>query len=417
MRARPKPVMGLGSASYGRLMARTPLRYNSALVPAEVETTGPQPVPQWWRGPDPDPELVRRLYVTEGCSERDLAVILGVSRTRLAAVLTGLGLERGARARQVCPLDAGEVRRLVEQGETAGGLARRFGVSWDTAGRWLAEIGLLPADPGIDPARLHELYVEQLLTTREVAAQLGVDKGRVLRALAAAGIPARPRTQRRLRGARAALTDEALRALYADLAMTVERAAAHFGVNEDHLRGRIHLLGLSKRPGSFTAHLPGATLQGLAARAPELYQDGWTLQQIADELGTSNQTVRLTLHDARLPVRAGGGARGEDGPARVLVDELYDDPQIIQVLRRHQVRLPGPQGWRRAGPRESYAPLPLANGLLRALYADVGLAMNEIAMLCGVGTGTVRSGLLAHHIALRSNRQASPWKQRRYRPT
>ncbi len=163
---------------------------------------GGRPVPPWWRGPDPDPELVRRLVVQEGRSEGEAAVLLGVSRARLGAVLTGLGVERGDRARQACPVDADELRRLVQRAESAGGLARRSGVSWDTAGRWLAEAGLLPADPGIDVGRLRELYVEQELTTREVAARLGVNKGRVLRAMAAGGIEARSRSQRRASGPR-----------------------------------------------------------------------------------------------------------------------------------------------------------------------------------------------------------------------
>lgn len=295
-----------------------------------------------------------------------------------------------------------------------GGLARRFGVAWDTAGRWLTDAGLLPADPRIDPARLRELYLDQELTTREVAAQLGVTKSRVLRALAAAGIAPRSRSQRRPSGLRAPVTDDALAQLYADQAMTVSRAARHFGVSESYLRGRAARLGLVKRPGSFTAHLPEPTRQALTGRAPGLYQAGWTLAQIAAELGTSAQSVLLALHRARLPVRV-GGARGGDQPARVLIDELYNDPQIVQVLRAHHVRRPGPQGWRAAAPRESYAPLPLAGGLLTALYTDVGLPMNEIAMLCGVGIGTVRSGLLAHGITLRPNRQPSPWKQRRHR--
>jgi hypothetical protein len=56
----------------------------------------------------------------------------------------------------------------------------------------LAEAGLLGADPEIDPARLRELYEERGLTTREIAAELGRSKTMVIRALAAAGIPAVP---------------------------------------------------------------------------------------------------------------------------------------------------------------------------------------------------------------------------------
>ncbi len=140
-----------------------PVRDGLSYVGAGEGEVGGRPVPPWWRGPDPDPELVRRLVVQEGRSEREVAVLLGVSRARLGAVLTGLGIMRGDRARQACPVDADELRRLVERGESASGLARRYGVSWDTAGRWLAEAGLLPADPGIDRVRLRELYVEQEL--------------------------------------------------------------------------------------------------------------------------------------------------------------------------------------------------------------------------------------------------------------
>jgi transposase len=88
-------------------------------------------------------------------------------------------------------------------------LGRHFGVSPSTVRRWLAEAGLLGADPEINPARLRELYEERGLTTREIAAELGRSKTMVIRALAAAGIPRRPRTERRPRGPRAAVTDAA----------------------------------------------------------------------------------------------------------------------------------------------------------------------------------------------------------------
>jgi len=175
----------------------------------------------------------------------------------------------------------------------------------------LAEAGLLATDPGIDSVRLRELYVEQELTTREVAARLGVNKGRVLRAMATTGIEARSRSRRRASGPRAQVTDQAMRELFRDSAMTVAEAARYFGVSEGYLRGRATGLGLTKRPGSFTPHLPTRTLQDLTGRPPELYRQGWTLTRIAAELGTSAQSVRLALHRARVPVRAGGGARAD----------------------------------------------------------------------------------------------------------
>src|SRR4029079_16449263 len=78
-------------------------------------------------------------------------------------------------------------------------LARRYGVARNTASRWLAEAGLLEKDPAIDEHRLRQLYVDQQLTTREVAKTLGVNKTKILLALAAAGIVARPREMKRPR--------------------------------------------------------------------------------------------------------------------------------------------------------------------------------------------------------------------------
>ena len=135
--------------------------------------------------------------------------------------------------------------------------------------------------------------------------------------------------------------------------------------------------------------------------------------QIATELGTSKQSVQRALHDAQVPVRRSGPGSSES-PARVLIDKLYADADIVGVLRRLGVARPDQDGWHRSSAWESYAPLPLAGDLLRALYVDVGLANLHIEMLCGVGTGTVRSGLAAYNIALRLRGQACPWNQRRH---
>ena len=60
-------------------------------------------------------------------------------------------------------------------------MAREYGVSQTTAARWFTEAGLLGADPGVDPRLLRELYVDREFITREVAAELGINKARVIR--------------------------------------------------------------------------------------------------------------------------------------------------------------------------------------------------------------------------------------------
>jgi transposase-like protein len=130
-------------------------------------------------------------------------------------------------------------------------VAREHGVSHSTAARWFAEAGLLGADPKADTHRLVELYVHRRLTTREVAAQLGISKDRVIRALTAAGVPRRPRSVRRRLGARAAFTDTALAEVYHRQGMTIAQAATHFGVSEEYVRRRVAEAGLTRRPGPF----------------------------------------------------------------------------------------------------------------------------------------------------------------------
>jgi len=392
------------------------MRYGAVAAATPDDTTA-LPAQRWWRGQDPDPELVRRMLVDEGRTEVEIAAAMKISRARLAAVLTELGVDRGRRVRRVCPVGDADLRVLLKQGATVASLARRFSVAKVTVQRWLAGAGLLLADSAVDVAALSRLYVEQGRTIGEVAGALGLCRARVEVALAVAGIPARRRTERQPSGRRADVTDEMLRELYSRPEVTVRVLVERFGVSQDYLRRRLHAPGLTRRPGTFAPRLPSPTRQGLAGRAPTLYQQGWTLKQIAEQLATSVSTVRAALVAARVPVRgAGGGPRSSERPARVLLDDLYADPDIVAVLAEHGVRRPGAVGWKRTGARQTYAPLPLTAGLLTALYLDVGLATSDIALLCGVGNNMVSSGLHEHNVELRPAKIASPWKQRHAPP-
>ena len=143
--------------------------------------------------------LARKLYTENHYTVNEIAKLLSVKRSRVAATLKAAGVEWRTH-RKKCPVDEPQLRMMVEAGTgTPAQLARTYGVAHNTAARWLADAGLLPADPGINEDDLRELYVTQQLPTREVAAKLGVNKSRVLRALATAGIPARPREIKRKR--------------------------------------------------------------------------------------------------------------------------------------------------------------------------------------------------------------------------
>jgi len=145
-----------------------------------------------------DPAELRQLYLEERLTVKAIAALLSVSRSQVAAGLKAAGVPWRSSQKQ-CPVEKDQLCALVEAGAGPTMLARRYGVARNTAARWLADAGLLDPDPEIDPEQLQRLYVGQQLSTREVATELGVNKSRVLRALAAAGIPARPREEKRPR--------------------------------------------------------------------------------------------------------------------------------------------------------------------------------------------------------------------------
>ena len=133
------------------------MRYGAVAAATPDDTTA-LPAQRWWRGQDP--ELVRRMILDEGHTEVEIAAAMKISRARLAAVLTELGVDRGRRVRRVrrvCPVGEADLRVLLEQGVTVASLARRFSVAKVTVQRWLAGAGLLLADPAVDVDALSRL--------------------------------------------------------------------------------------------------------------------------------------------------------------------------------------------------------------------------------------------------------------------
>ena len=166
-----------------------------------IPTAGP---PAETSNRQPDVTLLRHLYVEQRRTVNEIAKLLTMNRSLVASALRDAGVEWRT-PRKKCPIEESQLRLMVADGNGSPGvLARAYGVAPNTAARWLAEAGLFPADPAINEDHLRELYVNQQLNTREVAAKLGVNRSRILRALAAAGITARPREAKRPRTARAA---------------------------------------------------------------------------------------------------------------------------------------------------------------------------------------------------------------------
>ena len=97
-------------------MARRGMQYQADVRDEAGPAVAAVSVPRWWRGPDPDPAVVGRLYVQEGRTQTEIAALLSISRARVAAVLRDAGIPRRT-SHKDCP---------VEAGTTAAAVAREF---------------------------------------------------------------------------------------------------------------------------------------------------------------------------------------------------------------------------------------------------------------------------------------------------
>lgn len=380
-----------------------------------AERAGPEPSSRlftgWRKRRDADPDEVAELY-RSGVTQKEIARRLSVSRQRVAELLAAAGVGRRESGR-ACPVDDADLRRLAEGGKTQQELASMFSAAPGTVGRWLAEAGIGSPDPRIDHQRLRDLYLGEGLTVREVADRLGVSHHRVIRELALAGVPRRSRHERPPRGARAAVTDEALRELYVERGLTIRELCAVFGVSDEYVRKRLRQCQLAKRPGSFVPKLERDRAD-VTADAAELYGAGHGLRAVGEALGISSSEVRELLHEAGVSVRPPGLPFAADQRHRRLLEDLYGDSEVVGVLERFDVPVQEPSQWTRPSPFEVLVDLPLPEALVRELYVEVGLSGYHIGLLCGVGALSVMNRLRVLGIAIRPSGRPCPWTSRTY---
>jgi predicted transcriptional regulator len=319
-----------------------------------------------------DPAVVRQLYEEHRHTVRQIAQLLSVSRSQVTAALKEEGVPWRS-TRKPCPITVEQLRIMVTNGVgSPAALARKYNVARNTAARWLADAGLISQDPGIDENSLREMYVERHLTTREVAALLGVNHSRILRALAAAGISARPREMKRPRTASAS-----------DSGTQAPGGA-------DPLRRSV----IS------------------SSEAADLYKSGLNIQQVGEKLGVSPTTVRKALHASYTPVR-----RGREGKFTAaqpdLVSELLTDPDIVALLMSWGITIPQTSQSHDANPVERVSSQTVCVQLVAELYCRIGLSIRQVALLCSMSDATVHRRLTMSGIGLRPATQPSPWTKRR----
>ena len=269
-----------------------------------------------------------------------------------------------------------------------------------------------PSGDALDPSWLAHLYLCHGLSTYQIATRAGTDRQRVTRALRKAGVPVRPRGAGRPRPVRASSYRPdlpwLLRELYQEARLSSRQVAAVLGMPERTVRDRLRRYGIKARTRGRWNREDRATVPADVLRL--LYVElGLTAAEAGQRLGMSGNTVLRNAHALGLPVRS-GGAVPLPGPAEIeLVSALYADHLIGAVLAAHDIpRVPlgGPLSERFP------EPAPLSTSLVKDLYWGCGVSLNHIELLTGQAAGSIRGFMHRSGIPLRHPGGRTPFLRR-----
>jgi hypothetical protein len=269
--------------------------------------------------------------------------------------------------------------------------------------------GGLPAADLADLVR--HLYVCEGLSTYRIGEITGMDRQRVGRILARAGVPVKPRGagRPRHRDARRVATDDLMVKLYVESSWTSAEISALTGVPQRTVRARLGTRGVRMRTRGRMNREDRVTPSPDALQ--QLYVgDGLSAADTGRLLGVSGQIVLRAAHDEGLPVRLGGSEPPREGPGEIeLVDALYADPLVQHALVRHGFarRPAGGPIWRRFP-----VPLPVSSELAEELYVQCGLGVRHIELLTGKPAQTVLQLLEANGISRRPAGGRTPFMRR-----
>ena len=216
-------------------------------------------------------------------------------------------------------MDVTKMRRLyVDEQLTTQEIAKLAGTSSGTVWKRLVDAGVQMRPRGVTPRlsddELRHLYIDQRLSTLQIAEQTGMSTSGVTDALERAGIPRR--------GAGVLpVDDETLQRLYVDERLDADELAARFDVPPWTVRRRLRAAGIQR---------PAAPPGGFVPPETELrrrYVDGHaSLAELAAHYRVPSATVRRWLGLRGIALRqvpASQGARTGD-PVRLSRDELWE---------------------------------------------------------------------------------------------
>lgn len=262
---------------------------------------------------------------------------------------------------------------------------------------------------GTEPGWLRHLYLCRGMSTYQIAARSGLSRQRVTRILRKAGVQLHAYGAGRRRSvSEPPGLPELMRKLYEDAKLTSRQVAAVLGMPERTVRDRLHRYGIAARTrGGWNREdrvtVPSGVLDTLYS------QLGMTAAEVGQRLGMSRNAVLRSAHVKGVPVRSGGAVPLPGPEAIELIGALYDDRLVDAALTAHGVpRVPPGDSISQRFPQ----PVPLTTPLVKDLYWSCGVGLNHIELLTGQSAGTIRGFMRRADIPLRHPGGRTPFLRR-----
>ena len=248
----------------------------------------------------------------------------------------------------------------------------------------------------ISDERLRTMYVDQLMSSTAIGAELGVKAPVVLRRLRAAGVEPRPSGRRR-----ASLDPDQLRTMYLDQEKPATEIAGLLGFDaatvRDHLRtaGVEIRLGASRRP-----------LDIDASQLRTMYIDRqMSMAAIGAKLEVSQSVVRRNLDAAGIEIRRHSNPRLDLDVEQLRTMYVNQLMTVQAIATELGVSPKGVRRQLRAAGVAITPPLPKRPDLdpdaLRTLYVDRLMSARAIGAQLGVGRRAIERRLVAAGVELR----------------
>ena len=258
--------------------------------------------------------------------------------------------------------------------------------------------------------RVADLYINKGYSTRRIGDDVGIDRQQVVKILREQGIQLSPRGAGRRRPLKvdSSINAEVLRYLYVERQLSSVEIGRGLGMSDRFIRSRLKLWGIERRSRGQWNRFDRTDVDPDELE-PLYVEKEWPASAVGRELGVSTGIVLRSAHTSGIPVRPGGSVRPPEEYDIVLIDALYDDWYVADVLSHHGVpvvREPGPL-WDRFP-----VPVELTRDLLDDLYNGCGLSCFHIELVTGVPVPTILRRLDEFEIERRGRGGRSPFMRR-----